>query len=883
MGGWEQQNVLSLSVKPPVLRPNARFLHLALGFLLVALSSAVARADDRLVGRWVRDEGFQIIQYVFRSDGGYLLEKQSTNPDLDFSSTDRGRYAVSGQTLTFTSFEYFGESTGLERVFELSGTTLVISPPDHAFSEDFQFQAGSREEVLAKEKAAPDVVGSWLYYLPNVGLYEYTFRPGGYYFRKKTSDDTEFPPEYVRGRYTVDGSRLTLLPYSGVEARRELDFFGTTLTLIRKEEFSGDAEGYELRPGSREEVRAKSAEAEAFLARAGWQVGTWEIRDPFLTVDVTLRPDGRAEAVHTGEFTGGTVRGRYEISARQCRWLPYPGQEIYARANGEFGQTARTRELDYYDGELQVIDLESLSQHVVLARKRPGSEALIREKVQAAAAQRAVEGWHVGIWEVRDPAGWMRFTFRPDQRYVVEAGTQTDPARVERGRYGLAAEKLTLSPFAGSGAARGFELDLYDGDLFLAGDAARLVVARKVAGSEVEVIAKTRDPLALKGERGGLLGRWSAPLPGVSTELVLRPDGEFRLDQCANQQVSRDYGLYEVDLERRKLRLDSRFSPAETLELDFYGDTMTVHGGVRPPATYRVNVGSVDADVAASLQADADREVVDDAWLARVRIAPRDPGVLPSPSVDLPADPLPGRIFPDPTVFAGYQLYRRLIPGFVYFNDNGTIKSVAVVNTREWHFFPTGRVLIRFRNYYAGAFYPMTFAEVSDSWAAYRVEPKPAETDVLHRYADNVVRLDSDLGEVAELTLEDGRRHLFWDRDYQLLSEWAAEQKPVPCTRPDFTEARLLNTGVTLSTGISPDPFDDEPPVLVALVRDSATELTVRGRNPAAGKVMVEQTASMEASAVWSAVSSHDLPAGPFAVKVSVKEVGAAFFRLRRP
>lgn len=874
---------LSFPVKSLSPLSTPRLLRLALGLLLAKFFVLPSRADDRLVGRWVRDEGFQIVQYVFRSDGRYQLDRNSTDPLLDFSSTDRGRYTVVGQTLTLVPFEFLGEPTGLERVFELNGTALVLSPPDHAFSEHFQFEAGSREDVLAKEKAAPELVGTWLQYLPNVGLYEYTFRPGGYYFLKKTPEDSQFPPEYLRGRYALDGTRLTLRPYSGVEAEREMDFFGTTLTLIRREEFSGGAEAYELAAGSREEVQTKSAEAEAFLARAGWQVGTWEVRDPFLVADVTFRPDGRSQAIHTTEFAAGTVRGRYELSARQMRWQPFPGQEIYARANGEFGKEEKIRALDYYDGELQFIDLGALSQHVVLARKRPGSEAAILEKAQVAAAQRAVEGWHIGIWEVHDPAGWMRFTFRPDQRYLAEGGTENAPSQVERGRYLLAADKLTLSPYSGLGAARGFELDLFDGDLLFAGDSARLVVARKVAGSEVEVIAKTRDPLALKGERGGLLGRWSAPLPGISSELVLRPDGEFRLDRCANQQVSRDYGLFAVDLERRKLLLDSRLSPAQTLDLDFYGDTLTLYGGVHPPATYRVNLGSVDADVAASLQADADREGVDDSWLARVPIVPRDPGVLPTPSVGLPPDPLPSRIFEDPTVLAHYQLYRRLIPGFVYFNDNGVIKSVAIVNTREWHFFPTGRVLVRFKNYYPGAFYPTTFEEVSDSWAAYRVEPKSAATDVLHRYADNVLRLDSDLGEQVELSLEDGRRHLFWDRDYQLLSEWATEQKPVACALPDTADARLMNTGVRLSTGIAPDPFDDEPPVLVALVRDSSTEFTVRGRNLAAGSVVVERAASLVEPAQWRPISTNDLPAGPFAVKVSAGDHETAFFRLSRP
>ena len=34
------------------------------------------------------------------------------------------------------------------------------------------------------------------------------------------------------------------------------------------------------------------------------------------------------------------------------------------------------------------------------------------------------------------------------------------------------------------------------------------------------------------------------------------------------------------------------------------------------------------------------------------------------------------------------------------------------------------------------------------------------------------------------MTLEDGRRTLFWNKDSQILSEWAAEQKQVPVRDP---------------------------------------------------------------------------------------------------
>jgi len=47
------------------------------------------------------------------------------------------------------------------------------------------------------------------------------------------------------------------------------------------------------------------------------------------------------------------------------------GQGLYAKSNGEFGKVERVRGLDYYDGELQFIDLESFFQSVTYAGLGP--------------------------------------------------------------------------------------------------------------------------------------------------------------------------------------------------------------------------------------------------------------------------------------------------------------------------------------------------------------------------------------------------------------------------------------------------------------------------------------------------------------------------------
>ena len=54
------------------------------------------------------------------------------------------------------------------------------------------------------------------------------------------------------------------------------------------------------------------------------------------------------------------------------------------------------------------------------------------------------------------------------------------------------------------------------------------------------------------------------------------------------------------------------------------------------------------------------------------------------------------------------------------------------------------------------------------------------------------------------MTLEDGRRNLFWGKDSQTLSAWAAEQTPIRCEGSATSEMHLMNTGVSLSTSIPP-------------------------------------------------------------------------------
>jgi hypothetical protein len=761
--------------------------------------------DALLVGIWVLDEGHQVTELLFRSDGRYQRDTRSSDSDLQYLLTEQGTYQVLNDRLVLIPYEYFGEPQPKQLGFSRTDDVLTVSALEYEYTQVYVMRPGSRDDVMARESVEASLVGTWSRSLPYSGHEEYTFRPDGFYMRRSAPDETQFPPEYVWGRYEQDGARLTLKPYSFVHAQLQLDFFGDALTMIRQEEFSGDSLTYRLVEGSPEDLRTRTAEAEAFLARADWHVGTWEIRDAVHSVDLTLRPDGYYIAREHTEYLAGVVRGQYVLDSRHIHLRPFAGQDLYARSNGEFGKVERTRQLDYYDGELQFIDVEALSQSVTIARKRAGSVSDVAGKVRAARAEREQPDWHLGVWEVNDPAGWMEFTFRPDGRYIAKAGIDAVPREVERGEYLSASDTVTLAPYPGLGSARAFGVDLYDGELFLIGDPHRLVVARKVPGSERPVIDQTVAPQAMQGERGSILGLWTADLPGESASLVFRPDGEFRLNRCSENVASEDYGLFTVDMVSRTLVYDSRFVEQQNCGLDFYGSTMTIYGATfGRPRTYAVNLGAADAAIERSHAADGAAALVDAEWARRTPLGPRDSHAGQTPTADIPADPQPGRVFEAATVFTGFHLYRRFIPGFVYFNVQGTIRAVPVMNSREFYVFPTGRILIRFRNYRATFTYPTTIADTSDSWGAYRVEPKPEHQDVLHRYAENVMVVETDLGEVVEMTLEDGRRHLFWGRDFQVLSEWAAEQKPVACVSSAPADPSLMNTGITLNTNIPP-------------------------------------------------------------------------------
>lgn len=848
-------------------------------FLLTA-SVAPAQNNDPFVGIWVSDQGYQIMELLFRSDGVYQIDTRSTDPTSDFESTDLGRYQVTGQSLTLTSYGYFSVPGPEVYDFEITGNSLSLTSAESTVPEVFQFKPGSREDVLAREKANPALVRRWTRHLLFVGDEEFTFRPGGYYVLKTTRDDPRFPIEFERGRYQQAGNRITIEPYSGDPSHYEFDVFGSTLTLIETNDWSGQFTSYEEVPGSYEEVTAKAAEAQAFLSVSDWQAGVWRMQVKDNTIDLLLRPDGIYSATNTTPVLRRVLRGRYTLANEQIQLVPFVGQELYTLDEANFGIARQTYTLDYYDGELQLIDLSiHYKQSVTLAHQAEGSHGTVMQIAREAQAQRQQKGWHIGAWEAMSPAPWMEFTFRPDYHYIAKSGARGVPGEVERGRYVLAPGKITLAPHPGTGPARGFELDLYNGDLFLIGDSQQLVIVRKLAGSETGVIDKTVDPVSLKAERGSILGRWTANRPMEFVELVFRQDGQFRLKRCTNEVTSYDYGLYTVDIASRTLVYDSRVTPVQTRQLDFYGDTLTIHGGLSntPPDTYTVNLGTVDAAIADSLTADAQETQVDVQWLARVPIAPRDPNAVQPPLPGIPTDPRPGQIIQAPAVFTTYQYYRRLIPHFLTYADGSLF---GVIDTQQWHFFPTGRVLVRFTTYRAGWPAGMVIEDVTEIWGAYGIDPKPTQTDILHCYADNVLNLKTDMGEEVHMTLENGRRNLFWGKNGYALGVWATAHVPSPCQLPGMPDASLINTGLSLSTDISPDPIGQTGLLAIGIAAIAPGSITING-NTDAPRTLVLESATTLAPVIWRPLRSNNVPAGPFSFTISADTNPAAFFRVR--
>ena len=65
------------------------------------------------------------------------------------------------------------------------------------------------------------------------------------------------------------------------------------------------------------------------------------------------------------------------------------------------------------------------------------------------------------------------------------------------------------------------------------------------------------------------------------------------------------------------------------------------------------------------------------------------------------------------------------------------------------------------------------------------------------------------------MTLENGRRDLFWGKDRAVLDEWAGEDQPVACQLPATVDPNLFNTGLSRETTVAPDDLIEGGPIRI--------------------------------------------------------------------
>jgi hypothetical protein len=92
-----------------------------------------------------------------------------------------------------------------------------------------------------------------------------------------------------------------------------------------------------------------------------------------------------------------------------------------------------------------------------------------------------------------------------------------------------------------------------------------------------------------------------------------------------------------------------------------------------------------------------------------------------------------------------------------------------------------------------------------------------------------------------------------------------------------------MNTGVSLSTSISPDEVGDRQPVLIGLAVSPAGECILRGTTDVAGSVVIDGATSLASPMSWRPLQTNDVQAGLFALPVPWHTNPSGFFRVRRP
>src|SRR5215212_746388 len=90
-------------------------------------SPSRGQTDLLQVGIWIFNDGAQILELLFRSDGRYQLETKSTDPIGGSSFTERGRYEFKGQTLELAPYDYIGKPQAKRYEFQIAGNSLTLT------------------------------------------------------------------------------------------------------------------------------------------------------------------------------------------------------------------------------------------------------------------------------------------------------------------------------------------------------------------------------------------------------------------------------------------------------------------------------------------------------------------------------------------------------------------------------------------------------------------------------------------------------------------------------------------------------------------------------------------------------------------------------------
>lgn len=229
-------------------------------------------------------------------------------------------------------------------------------------------------------------------------------------------------------------------------------------------------------------------------------------------------------------------------------------------------------------------------------------------------------------------------------------------------------------------------------------------------------------------------GRWAGQRGAVSLALELGADGQYALQGGSEQTRGRyTFAGGHLTLQDGQGQHD--------YEAQLNGDTLILSGGdLDAPLTLRRGGSTPEGG----------GDGQDQAWREQIRLGA--PGAAGAPP-DLPADPQPGRLFPGATVFQGGALYLWFSGSSVRQPQYPGGPMVDKTSQTRWYFLGNGRF------FFISALYAGAGAQTLTAWGRYSV-------------ANEVVRAETDKGEVYSLPLRAGRRNLVFGNNVYSEVRW---------------------------------------------------------------------------------------------------------------